>query len=243
MSIVTMNNLFDHVAPALADLGLLADEDIQRAQEANTEASRYRGLAHNAEAIVAQKADEIAEKLAADGKRTPDKVLAAAMNVPDPDAYRKVAEKIDQHLTRQARGLILARANEAVGHINARLAEISDQAAQVAEALSGITDPQSAISANRVVEWQTATALQDEYAELVRLVAALRDLRILPSPTGATSGPWWRFLLPEDTESWLPTGASDWQKFKRDMARRPWVPASVAEAEAVRAEQTGKVPA
>ena len=243
MSLVTMNNLFDHVAPALADLGLLTDDDIAKAHDAHNEASRYRSLASNSESVVAEKVTELAEKLVADGKRSPDKVLASALNVPDPAAYRVLAERVDQHLTRKARQLILARAGEAVGHINSRLREISEQTAQVADALSGITDAQSAISANRVIEWQTATALQDEYAALVRLIGALRDLRILPAPTGATSGPWWRFLKPEDTNSWLPAGASEWQRFVRDMARRPWVPASIAEVEAVRDEQTGRVPA
>lgn len=243
MSIVRMPQLLDHVAPALADLGLLTDEDIEKAHGLYTQSKEYQGLNRNAEGYVANRIAEAGDKLASDTKVSVEKVLAAATGIPNADAVAKIADEIEKALSRKARQIILARANEAGPLINNRLREISDETAQIAEALGGITDAQAAITGNRVVEWQTANQLQDETASINRLVSALRELKVLPAPTSATTGPWWRVMLPEDANSWLPAGASQWQRYVQEQARKPWVALSVAEVEAVRDQHLGKVSA
>ncbi|WP_328858151.1 hypothetical protein OG579_03825 [Williamsia herbipolensis] len=221
------------MAPALVGLDLLTEEDLDRAHKLHDQAREYLTLSRNSEQAVARKVAELADKLAADPKTTPEKVVGATTGIPDARAVTSIAETLERSLNRQAQAIVLARVGEAVGRLNARLAEIADETESVASDLSNITTPQQAIDAGAVDQWRRAQALIAEYKDIASVVYELRELRTIPRPRSSESGPHWRFLRDEDQTSWLPQDATAWQKHVRDMQRRPWVPASEDEAKAV----------
>lgn len=231
-----MNSIFDVVAPALNDLGLLSDDDLDTALKLVQEATRYSALAHNADAAVARKVDELADKMVAESKVSPDKIVTATTGIPDARAVASIAERVERSLTRKARDLVMARSGEVCGRLNTILADIADRTAEVANALAGVQDAQDAINRGVVDEWREAQSLIARYKTVADLIRELRELKIIPRPTSSQTGGHWRFLKDADHSSWLPRDPSPWQVHVRDMARRPWIPASQDEAAAVLAD-------
>ncbi|MBE7193398.1 MAG: hypothetical protein INR66_13060 [Gordonia polyisoprenivorans] len=229
-----MNEVFDVVAPALVGLDLLSDEDLDRARALRKQAREYQTLARTSEQAVARKVSEVAEKLAADAKTTPDRVIAATTGIPDARAVTAIAESMERSLNKQAQSIVLARVGEACGRLNARLAEIADETESVARDLSHIDSPQAAIDSGRVDEWRRAQALMSDYETISALIYQLRELRVIPRPKSSQSGSHWMFL--ERHEEWVPKDATPWQKHVAKMKRRPWIPASADEAESVFAQ-------
>ena len=230
---MAFNTIVDTIAPALADLDLLSDDDLERARKLTTEATKYRALAANADQHVTAKIGELADKLTPDPKTTADKIIAASVNVPNADAITAVATAMERSLNRQARQLVLTRVDEVPAKLNARLVEIADQTAELAVELANISTPQEAIDGGRVDEWRTAHALMGEYSAIHVFVRELRSEKLLAAPTSRNSGPYWMFLLDADPDVRLTSDASKWRHFVADAARRPWVPASAEEATAV----------
>ena len=228
-----MNEILDTVAPALVGLDLLSETDLDRARKLQKQAREYLTLARSSEQVVARKIDEAAQKLVADVKTTPDKIVAATVGIPDARAVASIAEQMERSLNRQAQSIVLKRAGEAVGRLNTRLNEIADETETVASDLSNITTPQQAIDAGAVESWRRAQALIAEYNDIANVIYTLRELRIVPRPRSSESGSHWRFMRDEDQSTWLPKDQTAWQVHCRNMRRRPWVPASEDEAKAV----------
>lgn len=231
-----MNAIFDTVAPALVDLGLLSDEDYTTANTLVTEATKYSALAYNASQTVTRKTIEATDKLLADPKVSPEKILAAATSIPDAQVITSMAETVERSLLRQARELVMARSGEVVPLLNTRLVEIADETATLADELRNVGTPQQAIDAGKVDEWRRAQTLIGDYNVIAELIRELRELKVIPRPTSSTTGAHWRFLRDEDTTTWLPKDPTAWQVHVRSMSRRPWVPASVEQAKAVAAD-------
>lgn len=231
-----IKDIIDTVAPAFADLGLLSDADLARARKLVTEAGRYRTLTVNAEQAVTTRIAGVADKLTASKSLTPEMVIDAAVGIPDAAVVAEVAGHVERSLNREARDLVLVRAGEVVPLLNTRLVEIADETATLAGELANIHSPQAAIDLDKVSAWRRGQELIAEYAVISDLVRELRELRIIPAPTGATSGAIWRILRDEDRSTWLPKDPTPWQVHVRSMSRRPWVPASVEQAKAVAAD-------
>ncbi|MGZ8178671.1 hypothetical protein ACXVUM_12135 [Williamsia sp. SKLECPSW1] len=226
-----MNEIFDVVAPALVGLDLLSETDLDQARKLHQQAREYQTLARTSEQAVARKVAEVADKLVGDGKTTPDRVIAATVGLPDARAVTAIAEQMERSLNRQAQSIVLARVGEACGRLNARLADLADETEQVARDLSHITSPQAAIDSGRVDGWRRAQALMSDYESISSLIYQLRELRVIPRPKSSQSGAHWMFL--EHNEEWVPQDATPWQRHVAKMKRRPWIPASADEAEAV----------
>ena len=233
---MAFNTIVDTIAPALADLDLLSEADLDRARKLHEQARDYLTLARSSDEVVARKISEVAAKLVGDSKLSEDKVIAAATGLPDARAVTSIAEQLERNLDRQAQSIVLARAGEACGRLNTRLADIADETTTVAEDLANITTPQAAIDAGAVESWRRAQTLIAEYQDIASLTYQLRELRIIPRPRSSQAGAHWMYL--EHQEDWLPKDPTPWQKHVRDMKRRPWVPASADEAEAVFAQWT-----
>jgi hypothetical protein len=226
-----MNEIFDVVAPALLGLDLLSEADLDRAHKLHQQAREYQTLARTSEQAVARKVSEVAEKLVGDPKTTPDRVIAATTGIPDARAVTSIAEQMERSLSRQAQSLVLARVGEACGRLNTRLNEIANETEKVAADLAHVTTPQQAIDAGAVESWRRAQALMSDYETISSLIYQLRELRIIPRPKSSQSGSHWMFLRHE--EEWVPKDATAWQRHVAKMKRRPWIPASADEAEAV----------
>lgn len=231
-----MDAVFDTVAPALVGLDLLAEGDRDRALKLVERAKVYSDLARNSEQAVARKIAEAAQKLIADPKATPDKVVEATVGIPDARAVTTIAEQLERNLTRQARDIVMAKVGEACPRLNTILAEIADRTAEVANALGGVQDAQDAINRGVVDEWREAQALIGQYKDIAELIRELRDLRVIPRPKSSQSGSHWMYLRDEDRSTWLPKDPTPWQIHVRSMSRRPWIPASEDEAAAVLAD-------
>ncbi|NKR45790.1 hypothetical protein GS506_12860 [Rhodococcus hoagii] len=220
-------------------LGLLTRKNLTAIQDLLDRADHAEAAAQRAregDAVV-----ELAARIAS-GEVPVESLRTEAAKIPDQAHAVRVAEGVVERCICEAERIAYANTGRAADIINTELAAVSGDALDLAPALEGVTDAESAIAAGVAEQWQQVASLMARYDHLREITEKLRDAGRLPARDRSDEpGRWWGFRTPVDPQrvrgfSWHAGNPADAGRagFLFDMTAHPYVPSTREEALAVR---------
>lgn len=227
------------LAPILHHLNLLTDDELAEVQRYTVVAESAEQAARAYELSRVAKAQEVAADLIETGSSVDEAMLTgAAKRLAPVDDIHFIAKNVYAEATRRARAVAFANVKDLPGVVTAIYEAIAAEVDQIAPALANVSSAQQAIENGKTAEWQRISELQQEYRELSVFISDMRWKRLLPrARLQSEEGAHWAYRRPVssfDSRRAADSNDDGRASFLLTMKRQPYVPASEAEAAAVR---------